>query len=149
MGLFQRQRLKLAIHHVIRAGAQFHGSLVFRGGLHIDGQFHGSLLPEGDQASQVSIGPEGQVRCDQLQATHLLIQGTVVAQRIQGDLIVLGPTARVEGNLVGQQIEIQAGAKFQGQVQALPSPVKTTPSSNATTAKARLMGLVSPSERHG
>ena len=104
-----------AIDSLLAAGTCIQGDLVFAGGLHLDGSVTGNVKPAGEGATRLVIGESGVVEgfCE---AQVVELHGTVKGD-ITGRLrVVLGPRARVEGNLHYGAIEMAAGAAIKGKL---------------------------------
>ncbi|MBU6228393.1 MAG: polymer-forming cytoskeletal protein [Cyanobacteria bacterium REEB459] len=100
------------------------GSLLAKGMVRVDGMVYGSVEVEGD----LEISATGVVEGAEVKAQNLIVQGTLKADKISVvDKISLGPTARIEGDVVAGSIQIESGAYYTGYIQthdaqaALPS----------------------------
>ena len=105
--------------------AEFEGTLRARGQVRIDGRIKGTLLVEGD----LEVGPKGMVDGPLVQAKNILIHGTVKAEVVAQEKLVLSKSAQVEGDIRAKSLDIEPGAAFigrshTGEIKALPTPGK-------------------------
>jgi cytoskeletal protein CcmA (bactofilin family) len=104
-----------AIDSLLSASTRIQGDVVFAGGLHLDGAVTGSVRSEGEGASRLVIGQSGVVEgscAAQVVELHGTVKGDIAAR----DRVVLGPQARVEGNLTYGTLEMAAGATIKGKL---------------------------------
>jgi len=117
------------------------GRLTFSGGIHVEGHVKGELVPQGTDTGVV-VGENGHIITAILQADTIVIRGRVEAESIRAKRLVLAPTAYVTGTLTGN-VEIQAGARFEGHVSTKPVVAEVAPASisregTASVARSRL-----------
>jgi cytoskeletal protein CcmA (bactofilin family) len=91
------------------------GDLQFGGGLHLDGSVTGSVKPQGSGATRLVIGETGIVE-GSCEAQVVELHGTVKGDIRASQRVVLGPRAKVEGNLHYGTIEMAAGATIKGKL---------------------------------
>lgn len=101
---------------VVEITADMHGSLSFKDpvNLRINGRFDGTLETRGT----LTIGETGTVDA------HITGENIVVAGKVKGDvtakkMLVLMPTAVLNGNISTPKLNIVEGAVFQGKCQML------------------------------
>jgi cytoskeletal protein CcmA (bactofilin family) len=125
--MFSRDLRASGIETLIGKSARIAGDVEFEGGLHLDGRIGGNVRASDACESNLTVSESGE------------IQGTVRVQnlklfgRVRGDLyvrgrLVLGPTARVEGNVHYAVIEMTLGAQIMGKL------VRLQPASPAAAA---------------
>ena len=104
-----------AIESLLAASTRIQGDLLFGGGLHLDGAVAGSVKAEGEGATRLVIGERGVVE-GSCEAQFVELHGTVKGDITARQRVVLGPNARVEGNLHYGTIEMAAGATIKGKL---------------------------------
>ena len=116
-----------AIATLVGGGTKITGDLAFRGRLHLDGLVVGDVTGEAGD-SGLTIGGDGLIE-GSVRVDDLVLNGTVRGDVTARERVELGPTARVDGNLVYQLLEMAGGARVNGRLihqpggqQALPAP---------------------------
>ena len=101
---------------VVEITANMHGTLSFKDAvnLHINGKFEGTL----DTRGTLTVGETGSVDA------HVTGENIVIAGKVKGDvsakkMLVLMPTAVLNGNISTPKLSIVEGAIFQGKCQML------------------------------
>ena len=114
MAFRERKESKEPQERVIEINAQMQGSLSFKDpvNLKINGSFQGTL----DIRGTLTIGTSAVVEA------NISGENIVIAGRVQGDIIaktmlVLLPTAALNGNITTPKLNIVEGAVFQGRCQ--------------------------------
>lgn len=97
---------------VIAVGAELTGDLRFDGAVQIDGRLLGNLLTTD---GVVLISEQGEVR-GEIRAPKVVLQGTVCGDVYAAELLELGATAKVTGNLHYGVMEMAAGANIEGRL---------------------------------
>jgi len=125
--MFNRDpRPQTRIDILIGATARVHGDVDFSGGLHIEGHVFGGVCAYGAGESTVSLSDSGVIEGDVV-ATHVVVNGVVRGNVQATGKVVLGPDARVVGNIQYGMIESSAGAQITGtlvQVQPAGGPIR-------------------------
>ena len=98
--MFRRKRnSNHGIDSLFGVSTGIQGRVPFSGGLHLDGSVTGSVKATGAGLSRLAMGEsaviEGSVEAPVVEL-HGLVRGDIVASR----RVVLGPRARVEGNVL-------------------------------------------------
>src|SRR5690349_12490141 len=109
----------------IDINAEMQGSLTFRDpiNLKINGQFKGTLETKGT----LTIGSSANVEAN-INGENIVIAGKVTGDVIANKMLVLMPTAILQGNITTPKLNIVEGALFQGRCQMQTSAaVETTP----------------------
>lgn len=104
-----------AIDSLLGANTRILGDLRFTGGLHLDGSVTGSVKPEGEGNTRLVVGESGVIE-GSCEAQVVELHGTVKGDITASQRVVLGPGARVEGNLNYGAIEMAAGATIKGKL---------------------------------
>jgi cytoskeletal protein CcmA (bactofilin family) len=92
-----------------------HGDLEFAGGLHLDGQVAGGVRADPAHPSSLSVSDTGSID-GPVQVTDLVLHGAVRGDIVAPGRVVLGASARVEGNVHYGIIEMTLGAQISGKL---------------------------------
>lgn len=104
---------KNTIDSLIGASTRIEGNVLFQGGLRIDGQVQGNILAAPDQPSMLVISEQARVD-GEIQAGHLVVNGTVNGPLVATEMLELQPRARVCGNVHYRALEMHQGAIVDG-----------------------------------
>ncbi len=99
------------------------GDVRFSGGLMVDGVVNGSVTVD-DQAEGVLVVNQVGTIEGEVHAPHVEVNGTMHGDIIAEERLVLGPTAKVHGNIYYKVLEMAAGAQISGQMVFQESPGK-------------------------
>ena len=102
-------QIDIGANTIIGPNSLFEGKFAVKGNLRIDGKFEGKAL----RVDQLQVGPEGRVRTD-IQASNVVIEGTVIGNITASTRILLLSTARVLGNIRTPELIIQDGVVLEG-----------------------------------
>lgn len=111
----RKERRPTAIHTLIGENTGIEGDLLFTGGCHVDGQVNGNVKADHDPDAYLSVSENGRVQ-GSVVVPRLALSGTVQGDVVVTEKVELGPTARVDGNVHYNLIEIAAGAEINGQL---------------------------------
>ncbi len=111
----KKRRNKGVIHTLVGEGTRIEGDLRFQGGCHIDGVVHGSVVADRDPEAFLSISADGRVE-GSVSVPRVALNGKVEGDVHASELVQLGATARVVGNVNYELIEMTAGAEINGQL---------------------------------
>lgn len=104
--------------------ARVNGDVDFSGGLHLDGTVIGNIKAYGDEPSTLSVSEHGCIE-GSVEATNVMLNGTVTGDIRASGKVVLGATAKVQGNVYYGVIETTLGAEIIGKIMPLPAePVR-------------------------
>jgi len=119
---------------LIAAGTEIRGDVQFSGRLHIDGKVEGSIRAE-DANAVLTLSNHAQVH-GEIQAPHIIINGSVTGDVTAGERLELASNARVEGNVFYKVLEMSAGAQINGKMvhRAEPPRQLSGPASEAGKA---------------
>lgn len=123
--MFTREPKQARIDTLIGKAARVHGDLEFAGGLHLDGSVIGNVRSDGAPSSTLSIS-EGASIEGTVDVPNVRLDGTVKGNIHAPGRVVLGATARVEGNLYYGVIEMTLGAQIMGKLTQVPVTVAPT-----------------------
>jgi cytoskeletal protein CcmA (bactofilin family) len=97
------------LNALLGRGSAFEGKLTFEGQVRIDGRFVGQVLTR----DTLVVGEGGQVQAD-INAGTVIISGHVEGTIVATQLVQLGATARVKGNVETPMLVVDKGAQFNG-----------------------------------
>jgi len=103
------------IDTLIGKAARVHGDIDFRGGLHLDGHVEGAVRSDEARDSSLSVSETGSIQ-GAVQVPNVVLNGTVRGDIHALERVVLGATARVEGNVYYGVIEMTLGAQIIGKL---------------------------------
>ena len=106
------------IKSLIAQGTRIDGDLKFNEGLRIDGEVFGDIRATADTSSMLVIS-EAAVVQGEVQADHVIVNGTVRGPVIAKELLELQPKARIEGDVSYMALEMHQGAVISGQLMPL------------------------------
>ena len=113
--MFNRDPRETRIDTLIGKAARVHGDIDFRGGLHLDGQVTGAVRSEESRGSTLSVSETGSIEGG-VQVPNVVLNGTIRGDIHALERVVLGATARVEGNVYYGIIEMTLGAQIIGKL---------------------------------
>jgi cytoskeletal protein CcmA (bactofilin family) len=103
------------IDTLIGKAARVHGDLDYQGGLHLDGQIVGNVRADEAHESSLSVSESGSIH-GSVEVPNVVLQGTVKGDIRARERVVLGATARVEGDVYYGVIEMTVGAQIIGKL---------------------------------
>ncbi|MDX2241822.1 MAG: polymer-forming cytoskeletal protein [Leptolyngbyaceae cyanobacterium bins.302] len=98
----------------LAANSEFHGNMHVEGNLRVDGVVHGTVEVRGD----MEISANGLVEGPEVRARNLLVHGVIKARVVAEGRLTLSRTARLEGDVVANALDIEAGAFYVGYIEA-------------------------------
>ena len=116
--MFNRDTKQARIDTLIGKASRVHGDLEFAGGLHLDGSIAGNVRAEPSEGSSLSISETGSIEGN-VEAGSVMLSGTVRGDIFARGRVVLGATARVQGNVYYGVIEMTLGAQIMGKLTRL------------------------------
>jgi len=121
--MFTRDAKQARIDTLIGKGAHIHGDVDFAGGLHLDGSIVGNVRSDRSPASTLSVSVGASIE-GSVEVHNVRLDGTVKGDIRAPGRVILGATARVEGNLFYGVIEMTLGAQIMGKLtQVVPDAV--------------------------
>jgi len=132
--MFSRDSRNPRIDTLIGKAARVRGDVEFQGGLHLDGHIAGAVSATDAQAT-LSVSETGSIE-GPVQVPNVLLEGSVKGDIRARERVVLGATARVEGNLYYGIIEMSLGAQIMGKLVRLKPDKAEAPVAAAATARA-------------
>lgn len=105
--------------------AKIDGDLDFTGGLHLDGRVAGNVRSDNDPTATLSVSETGSIE-GSVEVPTVMLNGVVRGDIMARERVVLGATARVEGNVQYGVIEMTLGAEIKGKLMPLPNATGAT-----------------------
>lgn len=113
--IFNRDSKPQRIETLIAKSVRVHGDLEFAGGLHLDGRVAGGVRAASQVPASLSVSDSGSIE-GPVEVTDLVLHGTVRGDIVARGRVVLGASARVEGDLHYGVIEMTLGAQITGKL---------------------------------
>lgn len=95
--------------NIIRKGTTIKGDINCVGDIRIDGVLKGKLISEGKVVVGTTGSIEGEINCKNAD-----ISGTINAQLVVKELLLLKSTANIVGDIKTNKLSIEPGANFTG-----------------------------------
>ena len=127
--MFTRDPRQARIDTLIGKAARVQGDIEFTGGLHLDGRIVGGVRSDDVRDSTLSVSETGYIE-GPVQVPNVVLNGTIRGDIHAIERVVLGATAKVEGNLYYGVIEMTLGAQIIGKLVRLEP--ETPPAAPAT-----------------
>jgi cytoskeletal protein CcmA (bactofilin family) len=124
--MFTRDPPKPRIDTLIGKAARVHGDVEFQGGLHLDGQVRGNVRSDAARESTLSVSATGLIE-GAVEVPNVLLEGSIKGDIHARERVVLGATAKVEGNVYYGIIEMTLGAQIMGKLVRLNPEVAARP----------------------
>jgi cytoskeletal protein CcmA (bactofilin family) len=124
------------------------GDVSFTGGLRVDGTINGNVLGEPNEKSLLVLSEKGTIN-GRVRVYDAIINGTIVGDLEVEHFVELQTNARIKGNIIYLQLQLDCGATVDGQLvrrdentktPALPAPDKRNVVELADVAPARISG---------
>jgi cytoskeletal protein CcmA (bactofilin family) len=113
--MFSRDSKQARIDTLIGKASRVHGDLEFAGGLHLDGSIAGNVRAAPGEDSSLSVSETGSIE-GTVEASNIMLNGSVKGDIVARGRLVLGATARIEGNVYYGIIEMTLGAQIIGKL---------------------------------
>lgn len=124
--MFRRKKRKVTkVDSLIGQHSQVDGDVSFSGGLHIDGTIKGSVFCEDTDASVLTVSDLGTIE-GEVRVPYVILNGVVVGDVHALQHIELAESARVEGDVYYNLIEMSMGAEVNGQLVHIKEPEQST-----------------------
>ncbi|AUZ56005.1 polymer-forming cytoskeletal protein [Stenotrophomonas acidaminiphila] len=131
----------LVVDALIGPQVVIRGDVVFSGGLYVEGRIEGRVIAEEGAKAVLTLAEQGHID-GEVRASVVVLSGRMDGDVHAGERIELTPTARVNGNVHYQVVEMGAGAQLNGRLvhattmAALPSPEAAALQAQAEAAEA-------------
>lgn len=106
---------------LIGRSVHVHGDVEFEGGLHVDGRIAGGVRADSAPTATLTVSETGSI-LGAVRVANVFLKGTVRGDIHAAERLVLGSTARVEGNVYYRVIEMAQGAQILGKLVQLGHP---------------------------
>lgn len=116
--MFTRDSKPPRIDTLIGKTARVQGDVEFEGGMHLDGEVRGAVRADPAQDTSLSVSESGAI-LGPVQVRDLTLDGTVKGDILAAGRLVLGATAKIEGNVYYGIIEMTLGAQIVGKLVCL------------------------------
>ena len=103
------------IDTLIGSSTRIEGNVLFSGGLRIDGAVRGNVCALPDQPGTIVLSEHARVD-GEVQAAHIVVNGTTNGPVHAGETLELQPSARVRGDVHYKSLEIHHGAVVEGKL---------------------------------
>jgi cytoskeletal protein CcmA (bactofilin family) len=111
------------IDSLIGATTRIEGSVFFSGGLRVDGAVRGNVAALPDQPGTLVISEHARID-GEVQASHIVVNGTIVGPVNALETLELQASSRVKGDVHYKSIEVQQGAVVEGRLVHYGAEVK-------------------------
>ncbi|HEX3125659.1 MAG TPA: polymer-forming cytoskeletal protein [Rhodanobacteraceae bacterium] len=128
------QRASTETTSLIASGTHIRGDVQFGGRLHVDGKIEGSIRAD-DAAAVLTLSSHAQV-IGEIQAPHIIINGSVNGDVTADERLELASNARVEGNVYYKMLEMSAGAQINGKMVYRAEPPRQLSGPGAEESKS-------------
>ena len=118
-------RSNARIDTLVGKSAKVAGDVEFTGGLHLDGRVAGNVRADNDPSATLSVSETGAIDGN-VEVPNVVLNGAVRGDILARDRVVLGSTARVQGNVHYGVIEMTLGAEIKGKLVPLPTGAAVT-----------------------
>lgn len=129
--MFSRDSRPPRIDTLIGKGVRVQGDIDFLGGMHLDGAIAGNVRSDPAPDSTLSVSESGSIE-GSVDVPNVILQGQVRGDIRGAERVVLGATARVEGDVYYGVIEMTLGAQIMGKLVRI---APATPVAKAAAAK--------------
>ena len=111
----KKKRRVTKVDSLVGQNTQVMGDVHFRGGLHVDGTVKGNVASQDDETSVLSLSDRGTIE-GEVKVPYVILNGVVVGDVHASQHIELASSARVEGNVYYNLIEMAMGAEVNGKL---------------------------------
>ena len=115
MFLKNQQKPSARIETLIGAETTVQGDIHFSGGLRVDGTVHGNVREAGGKPCTLVLSEHGRIE-GAIQASHAVINGSVVGPVHARSYVELQSKSRVTGDVYYKTLEIHTGAVVEGKL---------------------------------
>jgi cytoskeletal protein CcmA (bactofilin family) len=129
----RRKQSSTRIDTLLGKTATLNGDLEFSGGLHLDGRVNGNVSSNATNGGALSVSESGFIEGN-VEVTNIVMNGTVNGDMHARDRLVLGGSARVNGNVHYGVIEMAPGAVITGKLIPLGKDQAVSPESQSEAA---------------
>ncbi len=118
---------EVSVDALIGSQVEIRGDVVFSGGLYVDGRIIGKVMAADGSEAMLTLAEHGHIE-GEIRAAVVVISGRMDGDVHATERVELTPSARVNGNIHYQVVEMNAGAQLNGRLvhtatmAALPAP---------------------------
>lgn len=105
----------LVVDALIGPQVVIRGDLVFSGGLYVEGRIIGKVIAEEGANATLTLAEQGHIE-GEIRAAVVVISGRLEGDVYASERVELTPSARVNGNVHYQVVEMNAGAQLTGRL---------------------------------
>lgn len=116
--MFKARRKQPPIRSLIGEGTVVRGPVHFSEGLRIDGEVQGDVVGASSAASLLVVSEKAKV-VGRVKASHVIINGSVVGPVESDVLLEVQPSARIQGDVRYEMLEMNPGAIIEGELRPL------------------------------
>jgi cytoskeletal protein CcmA (bactofilin family) len=134
----KKQAISGHIDTLLARGASVLGDVEFEGGLHLDGRVQGQVRSVPGAAATLWVSEQGVIE-GSVDVPSVVLNGSVVGDVRALERVVIGPKARISGNVHYGTIEMAMGAQVSGKLiplAAVPQAPAAAPPPAAATGGA-------------
>lgn len=115
--MFGRRKTPISsrIDTLIARSARLQGDIEFTGGLHLEGHVIGNVRATAGESATLWISEQGMIE-GAVDVPNLIVNGTVNGDVHGRERVVIGATARIQGNVHYGTIEMALGAQVSGKL---------------------------------
>ena len=113
--MFGTKKRNTTVNTIIAEGTRIKGDLRFEGGCHVDGVVDGNVISERSEDAFFSLSEQGLVD-GSVRVPRVSLNGKVQGDVFASELLQLGATAKIDGNLHYEILEMAAGAEINGKL---------------------------------
>lgn len=146
--MFGRKKSSISgrIDTLIARSARLQGDVEFSGGLHLEGHVIGNVRAKAGEGATLWVSEQGCVE-GAVDVPSVVLNGTVNGDVQARERVVIGATARINGNVHYGTIEMALGAQVTGKL--IPLAGAASAGTAAPVASATPAGAASATERSG
>jgi cytoskeletal protein CcmA (bactofilin family) len=141
---FQNKGKHPTIRTIVGEGSTITGELRFTDGVRIDGEVHGDVIGDGPAPTVVVIGEKARIE-GKVKARHIIISGEVRGAVEAHELLELRPSARIDGDVRYEALEMHKGASISGELRPLDANDRAAPAPATPAAADRIEPAASAS----
>ncbi|KRG66510.1 cell shape determination protein CcmA [Stenotrophomonas humi] len=128
---------ELSVDALIGSQVEIRGDVVFSGGLYVEGRILGKVVAAEGSEAMLTLAEQGHIE-GEIRAAVVVLSGRMDGDVHATERVELTPSARVNGNVHYQVVEMNAGAQLNGRlVHTATMAALPAPDDKATDRKSR------------
>lgn len=112
-GSSNKQQRTEKVDTLIGENTEFHGDVMFSGGLHIDGKVKGNVIADSESSTMLVLSEKGSVE-GEIRVPYITVNGSVIGNIYASESVELAQNAKITGNVYYSRIEVAMGAEVNG-----------------------------------